>query len=97
MAEVFVPGKDKKAEDVGDTVTMFFPHVVHLRLSDHSLLKFNAGPQEVPTNLLDAEKEILVRHGVKPIKAASKQAAVSVETAASASADVSATSVPKKK
>ena len=60
---------------------MFFPREIHLRLRDQSLLKFNAGPQEVPADLPDEEKAILTRQGVKPIGQVSKEVITATEQA----------------
>jgi hypothetical protein len=70
--------------------TWFFPKVVHLRLRDQSLLKFNPGPQELPEDLPELEKEILMRYGVKPIASASKQTNVNEELTVGASTEVKA-------
>jgi hypothetical protein len=35
------------------TVTMVFPKEVRLTLPDHSVVRFEAGPQEVPESLID--------------------------------------------
>lgn len=63
----------------------FFPTEVHLRMRDQSLLKFQAGPQDVPSDLPEAEKEILKRHGAKPIEASSKPSASATKTPATPS------------
>jgi len=69
------------ADEKKATVTMFFPREIKLRMRDQSLLTFPAGPQQVPADLPEEEKAILVRQGVKPIAQASKQAIAAVETA----------------
>jgi len=69
------------ADEKKATVTMFFPREIKLRMRDQSLLTFPAGPQQVPADLPEEEKAILVRQGVKPIAQASKQAIAAAELA----------------
>jgi len=76
---------------MAQTETWFFPNVVHLRLRDHSLLKFAPGPREVPSDLPEAEREILKRNGAKPIAVSGKQASGEAELTASASVEVEGT------
>jgi hypothetical protein len=64
---------------MAQTEKWFFPTVVHLRLRDQSLLKFAPGPRDVPADLQEAEKAILMRHGAKPIEL--KEAAVGTQSA----------------
>lgn len=62
--------KPKKA---GKTVTMIFPHQIHLRESHHTRHTFKAGVNEVPEHLVD--HPYLKVQGVKPYivpKAAAK-------------------------
>ncbi len=70
----FSTGQEKTASDLGATETWVFPKVVHLRLRDHSLLKFAPGARQVPVSLIDAEKEYLRRNGASPVEAQHKKA-----------------------
>lgn len=77
----FSTGQEKTASDLGATETWVFPKVVHLRLRDHSLLKFAPGARQVPTSLIDAEKEYLRRNGASLVETQSKQASNEAESA----------------
>jgi hypothetical protein len=72
------------------TENWFFPNVVHLRMRDQSLLKFDVGPQPVPSDLPEEERAILKRHGAKPIEAAPKQASSSALLTAKAAVEAKA-------
>lgn len=67
--------------DTTKTEQWHFPGVVHLRLRDQSLLKFAPGVRNVPSDLGDAEREILKRHGATPVEAQAKQASSEAESA----------------
>jgi hypothetical protein len=60
-----------------------FQSVVHLRLRDQSLLKFAPGVRNVPSDIGDAEREILKRHGATQVEAQPKQASNEAESASS--------------
>jgi hypothetical protein len=60
-----------------------FQSVVHLRLRDQSLLKFAPGVRNVPSDIGDAEREILKRHGATPVTEQPKQASNEAESASS--------------
>ncbi len=77
----FSTGQEKTASDLGATETWVFPKVVHLRLRDHSLLKFAPGARQVPVRLIDAEKEYLRRNGASLVEAQPKQVSGEAESA----------------
>lgn len=58
-----------------------FPTVVHLRLRDQSLLKFAPGVRSVPSEIGEAERNILKLHGATPVTAQPKQASNEAESA----------------
>jgi len=74
------------------TENWFFPNLVHLRMRDQSLLKFAVGPQPVPSDLPEEEREILKRNGAKPIEVTSKTPPGAPKTPASASPEGKGTS-----